>query len=62
MVVLSVDLTIALSIAAARLMGFRAQLGVLTGGATAICGVSAALALSAALLSHPSKIAPRSSQ
>lgn len=55
MVILSVVLTIGASIAAARLLGFRAQFGLLTGGATAICGVSAALALSAALPGHPLK-------
>jgi uncharacterized integral membrane protein (TIGR00698 family) len=52
---LTVISTIAVSMLAARLMGFRGQLGLLTGGATAICGVSAALALSAALPSHPQK-------
>lgn len=55
MVILSVVLTIGASITAARLLDFRAQFGLLTGGATAICGVSAALALSAALPSHPLK-------
>lgn len=33
----------------ARLLGLRAETGIITGGATAICGASAALALSAAL-------------
>ncbi|NML44092.1 putative sulfate exporter family transporter [Ramlibacter sp. G-1-2-2] len=55
MVVLSVALTITVSIVAARLMGFRGLFGLLTGGATAICGASAALALSAALPAHPQK-------
>jgi uncharacterized integral membrane protein (TIGR00698 family) len=55
LVVVSVVLTIAVSIAAARLFGFKGIFGVLTGGATAICGVSAALALSAALPQHPLK-------
>jgi uncharacterized integral membrane protein (TIGR00698 family) len=44
-----------LSMAAARLVGFKTSFGVLTGGATAICGASAALALSAALPAHPLK-------
>ena len=55
LVVASVVLTIAVSVAAARLFGFKGIFGVLTGGATAICGVSAALALSAALPQHPMK-------
>ena len=55
LVVASVVLTIAVSVAAARLFGFKGIFGVLTGGATAICGVSAALALSAALPQHPLK-------
>ena len=55
LVMASVVLTIAVSVAAARLFGFKGIFGVLTGGATAICGVSAALALSAALPQHPLK-------
>ncbi|HWP12073.1 MAG TPA: putative sulfate exporter family transporter [Ramlibacter sp.] len=55
LVVLSVVLTIAVSMAAARLLGFQGLFGLLTGGATAICGASAALALSAALPNHPMK-------
>jgi uncharacterized integral membrane protein (TIGR00698 family) len=55
MVVFSVVVTILLSMAAARLVGFKTSFGVLTGGATAICGASAALALSAALPAHPLK-------
>ena len=55
LVVLSVALTIGLSVVAARLLGFKGQFGLLTGGATAICGASAALALSAALPQHPLK-------
>ena len=54
-VVLTVVLTIAVSMLAARLLGFPTIFGVLTGGATAICGASAALALSAALPAHPQK-------
>lgn len=54
-VVAAVVLTILASIGAARLMGFRASFGMLTGGATAICGASAALALSAALPHDPKK-------
>ena len=55
LVVLSVAITIGVSIVAARLLGFKGQFGLLTGGATAICGASAALALSAALPAHPLK-------
>jgi uncharacterized integral membrane protein (TIGR00698 family) len=55
LVVVSVALTIAVSMAVARLMGFQGLFGLLTGGATAICGASAALALAAALPGHPQK-------
>ncbi|PIT77109.1 YeiH family protein [Limnohabitans sp. G3-2] len=55
MVVVSVVLTIAVGIALARWMGFKAFFGLLTGGAVAICGASAALALSAAMPKHPLK-------
>lgn len=55
LVVGSVAVTILVSMAAARLMGFNVLFGLLSGGATAICGASAALALSAALPAHPGK-------
>ena len=55
LVVLSVVLTIGVSVLAARLLGFKGLFGLLTGGATAICGASAALALSAALPAHAQK-------
>jgi uncharacterized integral membrane protein (TIGR00698 family) len=55
LVVVSVVLTILLSVAAARALGFEPLFGMLTGGATAICGASAALALAAALPAHPGK-------
>ena len=55
MVVMSVVVTILVSIVAARAMGFNTLFGLLTGGATAICGASAALALAAALPSHAKK-------
>jgi uncharacterized integral membrane protein (TIGR00698 family) len=55
LVVAAVGLTILAGIGGARLLGFRPSFGFLTGGATAICGVSAALALSAALPNHPLK-------
>ena len=55
LVIVSVIATIGVAITAARLLGFRGAFGLLTGGATAICGASAALALSAALPSHPLK-------
>ena len=55
LVLAAVTLTIGSSILAARWMGFDPRFGVLSGGATAICGASAAMALSAALPSHPLK-------
>jgi uncharacterized integral membrane protein (TIGR00698 family) len=55
LVLLAVGLTIAAAILAARLLGFRVAFGVLSGGATAICGASAALAIAAALPNHPLK-------
>ena len=55
LVVVSVVLTILVSVGAAKLFGFRGLFGLLTGGATAICGASAALALAAALPQHPLK-------
>jgi len=55
MVVVSVALTIGVSMLVARAMGFQSIFGLLTGGATAICGASAALALAAALPAHPQK-------
>jgi uncharacterized integral membrane protein (TIGR00698 family) len=55
LVAVSVIVTILVSMAAARLMGFNTLFGLLTGGATAICGASAALALAAALPAHPGK-------
>lgn len=47
--------TIVVSVLAARALGFQRLFGMLTGGATAICGASAALALAAALPNHPQK-------
>lgn len=55
LVVFVVCVTIVLSVLAARLLGFNKLFGLLTGGATAICGASAALALAAALPAHPQK-------
>lgn len=55
LVLVSVVLTIAVSMAAARWMGFQAIFGLLSGGSVAICGASAALALSAALPAHAQK-------
>lgn len=55
LVVGSVVVTIVVSMVVARLMGFQDVFGLLTGGATAICGASAALALAAALPQHPMK-------
>ena len=55
LVVVSVVATIVFSAIVARLAGFSTLFGLLTGGATAICGASAAMALSASLPDHPSK-------
>lgn len=55
LIVVSVVLTIMVSMVFARLMGFQMLFGLLTGGATAICGASAALALATALPAHPGK-------
>ncbi|HYC95138.1 MAG TPA: putative sulfate exporter family transporter [Sphingomicrobium sp.] len=44
-----VTVTILASVWAAKAMGFKTEFGLLTGGATAICGASAAMAVSAAL-------------
>ncbi|MFI8747072.1 YeiH family protein [Pseudomonas sp. NPDC077186] len=55
LVVVLVLLTISLSVLAAKALGFQRLFGMLTGGATAICGASAALALAAALPNHPQK-------
>lgn len=55
MVVVSVGLTIGCGIVLARVLGFQMFFGLLTGGAVAICGASAALALSAAMPNHPLK-------
>src|SRR5262245_32107027 len=55
LVILAVTLTILASIWLARRMGFEGRFGLLTGGATAICGASAAAAISAALPPDPQK-------
>jgi len=55
LVVSVVTLTILVSTWAARAMGFRTEFRILSGGATAICGASAAMALSAALPAHERK-------
>ena len=55
LVVALVTLTILASIWLARRMGFEGRFGLLTGGATAICGASAAAAISAALPPDPQK-------
>jgi uncharacterized integral membrane protein (TIGR00698 family) len=48
-VVVSVALTMAFGILLARLLGYRNRFGVLTGGAVAICGASAAMAIAAVI-------------
>lgn len=58
LVVAAVAATIAAGIAAAKLMGSRGLFGLLTDGAVAICGASAALALP----SHPQKERARCSR
>lgn len=55
LVVSAITLTIVSATALARWMGFDPRFGILSGGATAICGASAAMALSAALPNHPMK-------
>lgn len=55
LVVILVVVTISISVVAAKALGFQRLFGMLTGGATAICGASAALALAAALPNHPQK-------
>lgn len=55
LVVILVAVTIGVSVLAAKALGFQRLFGMLTGGATAICGASAALALAAALPNHPQK-------
>jgi uncharacterized integral membrane protein (TIGR00698 family) len=55
LVVVAIGLTILVSVLLARAMGFNPLFGLLSGGATAICGASAAMALSAALPAHPLK-------
>ncbi|QXC32213.1 putative sulfate exporter family transporter [Aeromonas sp. FDAARGOS 1409] len=55
LVVTLVVVTIGLSVVVAKAMGFQRLFGMLTGGATAICGASAALALAASLPNHPQK-------
>ena len=45
--------TITVGVLAARAFGYRVFFGLLTGGAVAICGASAALAIAAALPRHP---------
>ncbi len=55
MIITMVAATITASILLAKAMGFDPLFGFLSGGATAICGASAALALSAALPAHEKK-------
>lgn len=49
----AVVLTISLGLLLARLLGLDARLGLLVGGATAICGASAALAIASVLPKYP---------
>lgn len=55
LVITLVVVTILASVVVAKALGFSRLFGMLTGGATAICGASAALALAAALPQHPRK-------
>ena len=55
LVIAIATITIAVSILLAKAMGFNPLFGLLSGGATAICGASAAMALSAALPGHEKK-------
>ena len=53
--VIAVVVTIASGVLLARFFGFDKRFGLLTGGATAICGASAALAISAAMPASQNK-------
>ncbi|MEM6384553.1 MAG: putative sulfate exporter family transporter [Pseudomonadota bacterium] len=53
MLVAAIIATIVFGIVAARLLGRRFRFGVLTGGAVAICGASAAMAIAAVLPARP---------
>lgn len=55
LVIAAVTLTILVSVPVARWFGFDPRFGILSGGATAICGASAAMAISAALPPHSKK-------
>ncbi len=55
MVIAIVTVTIGVSVLLARAMGFSPLFGFLSGGATAICGASAAMALAATLPAHEKK-------
>lgn len=55
LVVGSVVVTILVGVVLARMAGFKTVFGVLTGGAVAICGASAALAISTVLPGHERK-------
>lgn len=55
LVIVMTAATILISVLLAKAMGFNPLFGFLSGGATAICGASAALALSAALPAHEKK-------
>ncbi|EJT84390.1 membrane protein [Pseudomonas putida S11] len=55
LVVTLVVVTILVSVVVAKALGFSRLFGMLTGGATAICGASAALALAAALPQQPAQ-------
>lgn len=55
LVISLIIITISASVIVAKMIGFQRLFGMLTGGATAICGASAALALSVALPHHPQK-------
>src|SRR3546814_15378831 len=54
-VVISVVSTFGFGYLGARLFGFHKHFGLLSGGAVAICGASAAMALAAALPDHEKK-------
>jgi len=49
LIVAGVVVTIVIGVALARLLGVSRRMGILTGGATAICGASAAIAIAAVL-------------
>lgn len=55
LLIFAIITTMSMGILMARILKLRTDLGLLTGGAVAICGASAALAIAAILPNHPDK-------